>query len=463
MKTSPTRPHEGLLPKALTRFRVCLQVITMRMIVFLAALATLSCQGALQPIPLSDDGGWCWFEDERVLIHDGKLIVGSVASGFRDPSREGNIEALTYDLSTGERRISVLHQNLSLDDHNSPAFLVRPDGRLLALYAKHGSENRFHYRISADPGETSDWRPELSFAPSESSRITYSNPHCLSEENSGKGRIYNFYRGLNNSFKPSYAFSDDYGESWTSGNVVIDVPSELRHRPYVKYASNGKDTVHFFYTEGHPRDYDNSVYHVYYRGGNLRRSDGAVIRSLEEGLSAPSEGTLVFAGDPANVAWVSDVHLDESGRPYGAFSVQKEPECQDHRYHYARWTGAEWVEREMAYAGTCLYAREADYTGLVALDPDDANVVFISTDADPASGEPLVSVKDQRRHYEIYRGVTADAGATWEWTPITKDSTADNLRPIVPAWSREKTALVWLRGVYRTYTDYDLEVVGLIF
>ena len=64
-------------------------------------------------------------------------------------------------------------------------------------------------------------------------------------------------------------FDDDGGRTWISGNVFIDVPSRFRHRPYVKYTSNGADTVHMFYTDGHPRNFDNSTYHIFYKGGNL--------------------------------------------------------------------------------------------------------------------------------------------------------------------------------------------------
>jgi hypothetical protein len=37
----------------------------------------------------------------------------------------------------------------------------------------------------------------------------------------------------------------------------------------------------------------------------------------------------------------------------------------------------------------------------------------------------------------------------------------DNLRPIVPVWDAEHTALVWMRGTYRSMHDYDLDIVGL--
>lgn len=426
-------------------------------------------------VTFNDDGGWCWFQDERAIVHDGKLIVGSVAAGFRDAARRGNIEAVTYDLASGRTTHSVLHEHLVhgseelYDDHNAPAFVARPDGHIVAVYSKHGPENVFYHRISARPNDSADWRPVKAFAPSETSRITYSNLLWLAGENDGKGRLYNFFRGLDNSWKPSYSFSDDGGETWSSGGIAIDVPGEVRHRPYVKYVSNGVDTIHLFYTEAHPHRYDNGTYHVFYRNGDLHASDGNVLRSLSEGLKDPSEGTRIFAGDAENVAWVSDIHLDRDGRPYVGYSVHKrtpgqsaEQLGQDHRYRYARWTGREWMDYEIAYAGTRLYSGEDHYTGLIALDPEDPDRVYISTDAHPDTGEPLISEADGKRHYEIFRGVSRDKGATWKWEPVTRNSTVDNIRPIVPPGAGNRSIVLWLRGTYRTYTDYELEVVGEI-
>jgi hypothetical protein len=435
---------------------------------FAAAMAALPAQ----PVVLSDDGGWCWYEDERVVVHSGKLIAGTVAAGTRDPNRKGNIEAVSYDLKTGRIHVAVLHSSSVPDerkrwhdDHNSPAFLPLKDGRLLAMYSKHGPEERIYYRISERPHDPAAWQPERIFIPSPTSRVTYTNLHRLGKER----RIYDFFRGLHSSNKPSYAWSEDEGRSWTAGNVFIDVPSTFRHRPYAKYASNGEDTVHIVYTDGHPRDFDNSLYHIYYRGGNLHRSGGEVIRSLKEGLKEPAEGTIIFKGDPNNVAWSSDLHLDSRGRPFTAYSVQKDsaglPSRQggeDHRYRYARWDGSQWVDHEIAFAGHKLYPGEDDYTGNVALDPQDPDSVYISTNADPVTGKPLISAADGRRHWEIYRGRTADGGAHWKWTPVTQNSDKDNIRPIVPIWKDKRVAALWLRGKMRTYTDYDFEVVLLV-
>ncbi len=161
------------------------------------------------PVVLSDDAGWCWFEGPRAVIVDGKLVVGTVANGRFDLERTGDIEAIVYDPEDGSITRVELHDRLQADDHDSPAFLPRPDGRLLTLYAKHGPEPHFYYRIS-EPNDPTRWGPERTFAPSPSTRLTYSNVYRLPAEG---GRIYDFFRGFDDSFKPSYAYSDDEGES----------------------------------------------------------------------------------------------------------------------------------------------------------------------------------------------------------------------------------------------------------
>ncbi len=430
--------------------------------------------GGTELINFNNDGAWCWFQDERAIIYKGKLIVGSVAAGADDPLRRGDVEAVIYDLSTEEKNLIELHDRLTemsgaYDDHNTPAFLVRPDGLVLAVYSRHGPDPHFFYRITQDPNDLTHWTEERKFLMSPATRLTYSNLHLLQGENEGRGRTYNFFRGLGGTIKPSYAFSDDGGDNWTKGNIVIEVPGQALHRPYVKYTSNGTDTIHLLYTEGHPDVYANSVYHIFYRDGYLHRSDGTRIGSLSEGLNRPEEGTLIYHGNEEHRAWTSDIQLDDEGKPYAAFSIRVDPDHMplgtgglDHRYHYARWTGSEWVQQEIAYGGSRLYWWQDDYTGNITLDPDDPNSVYISTDVDPSSGEPLKSKSDGGRHFEIYRGLRDHSGLSWDWIPVTSNSSLDNIRPILPKWDRHNTALLWLRGTYRTYTNYDLDIVGLI-
>jgi hypothetical protein len=102
--------------------------------------------------------------------------------------------------------------------------------------------------------------------------------------------------------------------------------------------------------------------------------------------------TRVFAGDPDNVAWMTDIEVDGEDRPVIAFSVQKDgrdkPQHEgglDLRYRYARWDGEGWRADEIAYAGERLYPGEDDYSGLATIDPQDTRVLYISTNADPVT------------------------------------------------------------------------------
>ncbi|MFB3922272.1 MAG: BNR-4 repeat-containing protein [Terriglobia bacterium] len=439
--------------------------------------------GALRPanyvagtlVQLNDNGAWSWFMDERVIVDRGKLIIGSVRSlGDFDATKDqpdwGNVEISTYDIETGRAGRVVLDRHFEQDDHDAPAFLALPDGRILAMYTRHAVERRIYYRFS-NPGDPLHWSdPQVFETPGGDKKfagdnVTYSNLFRFPD-----GRIYNFFRGIGH--EPNYMVSDDDGITWHYGGHLLR--GKGGYSPYLKYAYDGDRTIHFIATEDHPRNYDNSIYHAFIRDGEIHASDGRVLARLSTSTQATIAAwdlTRVFQGDPDNVAWTVDIELDEHKLPYIVFSVQKDgrglPPRQggmDLRYYYGRWDGRAWNVHEMAYAGRRLYPYEDDYSGLVALHPNDPNTVFISTDADPATGQPLVSAADGQRHYEIFRGGTSDGGTHWRWQPITANSTVDNLRPLVPKWKDPRTALVWMRGPSYTHNHgtWTTAVVAII-
>ena len=407
----------------------------------------------LQPHDLIDlpvRGGWCWFQDERAIVDAGKLIFGSVASP------EGDVNVTTYDFAARRAVTVPLHERLESDDHDAPALLKSGDGRYLAAYAAHGADNLMRWRISLEPGDATRWGPEQSLDVGD--RVTYANLYRLSAENDGRGRIYNLHRGVG--FNPNYLISDDDGRTFRYGGRLFDWPRDPARRgsgrPYVRYASDGVETIHFITTEDHPLHFANGIYHGFIRGGGVHRSDGTDLGPLSTTMSTtlkPTDLTCIFRGDERNVAWTVDLRLDSHGKPYAAFSVRDESKRL--HYYYARWDGHAWRAKRMSHAGTALYAAEGDYSGLAALDPSNPEVMYISTNADPHSGAPL-----PRR--EIFEGVTRDGGASWGWRALTSDSNQDNIRPIAREAGRDRTILLWLRGTYRTYTDYDLGVVGTL-
>lgn len=436
----------------------------------LVALLLFAFQGRSTPpmdlITFKENGGWCWFQDERVMVDEGTMLIGTVAGTTRAGHDGGDIDLTAYTIATGAATTVELHDALEQDDHNVPSLLKRPDGRYLAAYSMHGTDNLFRYRITERAGAATAWGEEQTIRLPGESGVTYTNLHHLAAVGGNEGRIYNFSRAKH--FDPNWMYSDDGGATWTWGGPVLDWPD----RPYLKYASNGHDAVHLAATDGHPRVLDNNVYHGFIRGDTLYDSHGTALQALRDGPLPRKSLTKVFDGDPHNVAWTTDLHLDDAGHPVMGFSVQKDGASfknsredgpgWDHRYYYARFDGTAWHVHEMGYGGTGLYPREADYTGLLAIDPNQPNVVFISSDVHPVTGLPNVSAADDERHYEIFKGVTRDGGASWTWTPITENSEADHLRPVIPIWEGSRRAVLWQYGTFRTYTDYNTDIVGII-
>jgi hypothetical protein len=409
-------------------------------------------------VRLNDNGAWSWFMDPRAIVHDGKLIIGSVRAvgsnqaNSSDP-RWGNVEVSVYDLESGKVDTVVLHPHLEQDDHDAPAFLVRKDGRYLAVYSMHARERRMYYRIS-EPHNPLVWGPaSVVETPGDDKEYAGNNATYANLFRMPNGRVYNFIRAFR--MDPNYMFSDDDGSTWTYGGRWLR--GKGGYSPYLKYAYDGKGTLHFVATEDHPRNFDNSLYHGYLRDGRLFHSNGQPVGTLNTSTDATIatwDFTKVFQGDADHVAWMVDIDLDRNDRPYVLFSTQNDgrglPRGQggfDLRYHYARYDGSAWHTEEIAYAGTRLYAGEDDYSGLGALDPKNPDVAYISTDADPTTGAPLISRADEKRHRELFRGERSASGK-WTWTPFTRNSTVDNLRPVIPKWDDPRTAIVWMRGAY---------------
>lgn len=405
------------------------------------------------------NGGWCWFQDPRAIIHKDHLIIGSVQGSGSGPALIG-----VYDL-VNQKPLGVVaaHDPFDRDDHNSPVFIPRSDGSVLAMYARHGREVVHYYRISQS-ADFLTWSDEHQidhgpFLSATNDRVTYANLYRLRNEN----KLYCFFRGLH--YNPCMTTSLDEGVTWESASHFIKSEIQGRHRPYVRYAGNGVDCIHLSFTDGHPRDFGNSIYYAAFRNQGFYRADGTFIKSLSEGGPLrPSEAERVFLGSgrtgkgrhgesASGSAWTSAIAYDAQGRPHIAYSYYISND--DHRYRLVSWDGTQWRDREVAYAGKCLYHNESSYTGLISLDPVDPRHVVISTDVHPSTGEATV------RKHEIYRALieSQDDRTSITWQPVTSDSPVCNIRPYVLRDGRHRYVL-WNRGDFRSYTDYQLDTVG---
>jgi len=418
---------------------------------------------------LVHDGAWTWFNDPRAIWHNGVLYVGTVRVS------DGKTVLSAFQPEKGATTMLWESGFSQKDDHNNPGLLVRGDGRLLAVYARHGTDRYFAYRssTSSSPIQPDDWNAEQTI-PLSPAGLTYANPFQLSAEN---GLIYNFCRNLN--FNPTLYTSTDGGASWSAPMAFIRTGAGGT-RPYVKYASNSSDRIDALYTDGHPRDVNNSLYHMYYRAGAFFKTDGTLLKPFS-GLpiehDAGERGTPIYTYSassqndpnewiPSGRAWCWEVANDAAGHPVCVFTVQRDGATwADDRiyYYYARWTGSSWQKRFIAHAGRPLYSAEDDYAGGICIDPQQPNVIYISSNAlDPFALSDITHVPLRpSNRYELWRGITSDGGLTFSWTAVTQDSTQDNLRPYVPRRYGGEESVIWFQGTYSTYTSYACSVVGL--
>jgi hypothetical protein len=374
-------------------------------------------------------GAWSWFGDPRAVYYEGKYrrtYTGWVA-------RDGSIQVASYDHDSGHQMITTLKARLQVDDHDNPSILVRPDGRLMVFWSTHAGPEMW-YRRSVRPEDITAWEPERTFPTNTpgGDGYTYPNPVQLSGEGN---RIYLFWRGGN--FNPSLSTSDD-GNTWSRARTVISYP---RQRPYVKYASNGRDTIAMAWTETHPRNMRTSIYYAAYHAGALHRADGSVISTLADLPIKPNQGEKVYDWRTDGKAWVHDVALDPAGHPVIVYATF--PSDTDHRYRYARWDGTHWIDRELVGAGQSMSVDpgEPDYSGGITLDHDDPSTVYLSRSV---HGKFLVEV-----------WTTTDGGATWSSRALTGPSGGNNYRPISPRGQRgDSMSVIWMHGTYPSFTDF---------
>ncbi len=388
------------------------------------------------------DGGWCWFSDPRALARDGRTYAGWVTV-------DGSIAVGAWDHATGRIATQVLHPALERDDHDNPALLFLPDGRLAAFYSRHAKGDML-LRVTTRPGDITEWTPErsLGFAVPERGMkgTTYANPVLLAAE---ADALYVFWRGSD--FKPTFAVSRDLGETWSAPRTLIARPgADNTNRPYLKLCSDGAGRIDFAFTDGHPRDEPvNSVYYVRYEHGGFFKADGTRLGGMADLPLDPARCDRVYAGANLGRAWVWDIAIAPDGRPAIAFT--RLPAETDHHYEFGRWDGTAWKISEICPAGGWFpqtppgrKEREPHYSGGMSLDQADPFTLYTSRSIDGV--------------FEIERWHSADAGATWTSRPVTEHSRHDNVRPFAVRNSAGGGGpeVLWLGiGRYVHYTDFQ--------
>lgn len=396
---------------------------------------------------ISRDSGWCWFADPRAIRVGRDIVAGGVTS-------TGDIVVNRYDPVKKETQVVTLAKNLEKDDHDNPSFLRLPDRTLLAFYSKHTGADMFMAR-TLRPDDVSEWTKPRPISPNDASKVSgqgvsngycYPNPQMLSKE---KNRIYLFWRGMN--WKPTLSWSDDKGENWSKGRVLVSPEDESpSNRPYMKVSGDGEKAIHMAFTDGHPRNEPtNSIYYMRMEGGRLLRADNSVVGRLDHLPVRPKDADIVYDGRAEGVrSWIWDVTQDSKGRPFIVYT--RLPKEDQHIYRYAWWDGRRWVDRKIVDGGGWFPKTpegktepEPHYSGGLALDPIDPRFVYVSR---PINGR-----------FEIERWFTEDGGDTWSHVAITGNSKHDSVRPFVLKGDGKQPGprVLWSNvNKYVHYTDF---------
>jgi BNR repeat-containing family member/Concanavalin A-like lectin/glucanases superfamily/PKD domain len=414
-----------------------------------------------QQAPLGG-GAWSWFGDPRAVYAGDHGPLGTTYVGWVD--LDGDIKVMSYDHSTEERTTAVLQARLNRDDHANPSILVLPppDGRIVVFYSAHvGPE--MYYRVSSAPKSVRAWEEPRTIPTNTAGGFgyTYPNPIHLDVED----RIYLFWRGGN--YNPTYSVQEAGSGDWSQARNLIVVPNE---RPYVKYASDGQDTIHAAFTNAHPCEFgdpsqgpcprgDVNIYHARIEDGPAPAD--AVISNAARSVAGPL-GTPIAPTQPYEVwdqddpAWVHDVAVDPgSGHPVIVFATF--PSHGDHRYHYARWTGSAWDVENIEMPGVTSMGGSfrsqpgsVYYSGGLTLDHEDPRRVYLARQVGPDA-------------WQVETWTTLNGGASWTSFPSSLPETERNVRPVSPRGmgdGDDDMRVLWMRGPYPGWETYQTAITA---
>ena len=398
-----------------------------------------------EPSPLA----WCWFSSPRAIVDrdapEGPMILAGAVSG-KSSTSSGDIVILWMNLKTGQTGSRSLHANFEEDDHNDPALMIRPDGRYLAVYAKHNTDTLLRWRLSTEPHDPTAWQPERTL--DVGAQMTYANVYRQSD------RTFCLSRAIN--WDPTVVVSTDDGGSWSVAGRMLTFNGPGQ-RPYPRYVQDDAGDVHLITTEAHPHRWENGIGYGVIRDGRLMDADGTtLVQDIGVRHGDPADVrslTTVFEtnsridGDLLTRAWTVDI-VAVDDRPVAIVQARHEDDRRTHRFLYCQLLDETWHVESLAPAGGYFYAGEWDYTGLAAIDPTDPNRVLVSTTVDPETGR-------HRDRYGIFAG-TRRGDAHWSWEPVAVSEDRDFRRPILIG--AEDPVALWMTGEYRSYRDWETTV-----
>jgi hypothetical protein len=410
--------------------------------------------------PLGQDAMWTWYGEPKAVYYEGIHKRTYVTWTMRSGTKQIGY----YDHDTKDTVILNLpSMPYGGDDHNHPAVIMRPDGRLMVFCTGHDGTQVSEY-ISKNPEDITSWDGPI--YPATNSWFCYPNAMFLSSEGDS-GRFYLFFR--DSLQEPWFTTSDDWGKTWKNPRYhlfhVSTYPNSA-YKPYMKYASNDVDQIQMV-IERQNREGNSAekpIYFAKYKNGVFSAADGRQIATLAQlPLLDTQLDTIFYANRFGCSNTCYDVALDANNNAVIVMDMFKGTDVNI--YWYMRWTGTSWYKRPLINSGAYRGAQSGFAAG-ITLDHENPNNIWMCRQILSPAATPFNIMDTSYNNYknnlsatkwttvdavhELDKWTTDDGGVTWDSTAITRNSANKNFLPCVPRHHKAgaKVEVVWLNGVY---------------
>jgi hypothetical protein len=302
-------------------------------------------------------GSWSYFGDPRAISHDGHTFTGWI-------STTGNVWVARCTAG-GTLTKRLLFRGLGRDDHNNPSLVFRRDGHIVVFFCPHsghqlpppGIRSVMRYKVSLHRHSIEGFGRVRTVPTNVPGGLGYTYPNPIQL----RDKLWLFWRGGN--WNPTFSYTEDYLTWVPARELVVHGGGE---RPYAKYVGDGNRRIHGIFTEGHPRNFRNSLYYVRYEAGVLYTVDGRRIGSLESVPLHTSQLDRVYKFSASGGrAWSHDIALTAEGRPRIVYTRRVNDRDT---FYYAYHNGERWISHKIVGAGA---GRNFFTSGGASLDHED--------------------------------------------------------------------------------------------